>query len=127
MSDNSRYVTDAELAILKLVWARQPLTAGEIRRDLYPAGTASDHGTVQKLLQRMEAKGILARDRSRWPHAFRALITQEELAGQQLDDLASKLTDGSLVPFILHAVSNKRLSRQEKNEILQLLELRKKK
>jgi predicted transcriptional regulator len=120
-------VTDAELAILKLVWARQPLSAGAIRRELYPAGTPSDHGTVQKLLQRLESKAILDRDRSAWPHTFRAKITQEQFAGSQLDILAAKLTDGSLVPFILHAVSSKRLSRGEQEEILQLLERHKKK
>jgi predicted transcriptional regulator len=98
---------------------------GAIRRELYPAGRPSDHGTVQKLLQRLEAKGFLARDRSTRPHRFRALVSQADLAGRQLDALAEKLTEGSLVPFLLHAVRRERLTPAERAEILRILERRK--
>ncbi|MEX2317325.1 MAG: BlaI/MecI/CopY family transcriptional regulator [Pirellulales bacterium] len=117
--------TDAELAILKLLWEGGPLTARSIREQLYPAGTPSDHATVQKLLQRLEQKEFVARDRSEFAHSFAATVTREELAGNQLEALAEKLTDGSLVPFILHAVSAKRLTSEERNEIRRLLDRRK--
>ena len=115
-------VTDAELSVMKLIWSRQPATAGLIRKQLYPEGSPSDHATVQKLLQRLEAKGVIERDRSTWPHTFRSLVSSHELAGQELDALAEKLTDGSLVPFLLHAVGTKRLSAKERAEILELLQ-----
>lgn len=117
--------TDAELAILKLLWESERLSAREIRERLYPRGTPSDHATVQKLLQRLEQKKLVARNRRSFAHSFRALVTREELAGQQLEALATKLTDGSLVPFILHAVSAKPLSAEERHEIRQLLDRRK--
>jgi predicted transcriptional regulator len=117
--------TDAELAILKLLWEHEPLSAREIREQLYPRGTLSDHATVQKLLQRLEQKKLIARDRRSFAHLFRAAVTREELAGEQLEALASKLTDGSLVPFILHAVSSKPLTAQERNEIRRMLDRRK--
>ena len=114
-------VTDAELSVTKLIWEHQPVSAGFIRKNLYPAGSASDHATVQKLLQRLELKRVIERDRSVSPHVFRALVSCNDLAGQQLDALAEKLTDGSLVPFIIHAVDNKRLSARERAEILDIL------
>jgi BlaI family penicillinase repressor len=117
--------TDAELAILKLLWENERLSAREIREQLYPRGTQSDHATVQKLLQRLERKKLVARDRRSFAHQFRAAITREELAGEQLEALASKLTDGSLVPFILHAMSAKPLTTEERNEIRCLLDRRK--
>jgi BlaI family penicillinase repressor len=117
--------TDAELAILKLLWENEPLSAREIREQLYPRGTQSDHATVQKLLQRLEQKKLVARDRRSFAHSFRATVTREELAGAQLEALASKLTDGSLVPFILHAVSARPLSPEERSEIRSLLDRRK--
>jgi len=125
MSPKPSSITDAELAIVRLVWEREPISASDIRRELYPSGSPSDHGTVQKLLQRLEAKKFLARDRSTWPHTFRALVSQTALAGQQLDALAEKLTDGSLVPFLLHAVRREKLSAEERAEILRILERRK--
>jgi predicted transcriptional regulator len=114
--------TDAELAILKLLWDSESLSARDIREQLYPGGTPSDHATVQKLLQRLEQKKLIARDRRSFAHSFRAVVSREELAGEQLEALASKLTDGSLVPFILHAVSSKPLTAQEREEIRRLLD-----
>ena len=122
----SPQATDAELAILKLLWEDgESLTARAICDRLYPSGTASDQATVQKLLQRLEKKRLIARDRSSFAHEFRATVTRESLAGNQLEALAEKLTDGSLVPFILHAVSSKQLSDEERNEIRRLLSRKK--
>ena len=119
------HATDAELAILKLLWEREPLTAREIREQLYPEGSPSDQATVQKLMQRLEQKQLVARDRRSFAHSFRAAITREQLAGNQLEALAEKLTDGSMVPFILHAVSAKKLTTEERSAIRRLLDGRK--
>jgi predicted transcriptional regulator len=110
---------------LKLLWESEPRSAREIREQLYPRGTPSDHATVQKLLQRLEQKMLVARDRRPFAHLFRATVTRKELAGEQLEALASKLTDGSLVPFILHAMGAKPLTAEERNEIRRLLDRRK--
>jgi predicted transcriptional regulator len=116
--------TDAELAILKLLWDGEPLPARAICDELYPSGTPSDQATVQKLLQRLEQKRLVARDRRSFAHLFRATVTREALAGDQLEALAEKLTDGSLVPFILHAVGSKQLTADERDEIRRLLNRR---
>src|SRR2546423_11307241 len=121
MSTARPHATDAELAVLKLLWESEPLTARAICEKLYPSGTPSDQATVQKLLQRLERKRLVARDRRSFAHLFCATVTREALAGVQLEALAEKLTDGSLVPFILHAVESKQLSAQERSEIRRLL------
>lgn len=125
MPASHRPATDAELAILKLLWERDSLSAREIREQIYPRGTPSDHATVQTLLQRLERKKLVARDRTSFAHAFRAKVTREELAGEQLEALASKLTDGSMVPFIMHAVGSTPLTAEERREIRRLLDRRK--
>ena len=114
--------SDAELAILRLLWEDESLTAREIREVLYPGGTASDHGTVQKLLQRLEKKRLISRDSRSYVHIFRAKVTRSAMAGQQLETLADKLTEGSLVPFIMHAVSSRKLTPKERKEIRKLLD-----
>jgi predicted transcriptional regulator len=119
-------ITDAELAILKLLWDKQPLVTRSIRDAIYPDGDLSELATVQKLLQRLEDKGIVQRNRSATPHAFTATVSREQVAGQHFDALADKLTEGSLVPFIMHAASKKRLSEKERDAILELLNKRKK-
>ena len=125
MSDELPVLTNAELAIMQLLWTRGVLSARQIREELYPEGTASDHGTVQKLLQRLESKEAVVRDRTHYMHLFEAAITQSEYAGGQLEALADKLTDGSILPFISHLVDSKKLSAKERREIRDMLERRK--
>ena len=125
MAGKPQAVTDAELAVLKLLWQSETLTSREIREELYPAGTPSDYATVQKLLERLERKGYVSRDRSSFAHVFRAKVSQDVLVGQQLESLAKKLTNGSIVPFIMHAVGSKKLTAQDRKEIRRLLDRRK--
>lgn len=115
-------VTEAELAILELLWSESPRTARQLTERLYPPGTPSDVATVQKLLQRLEAKELVARDRSQRVHAFEATITREEYAGSRLADLADKLSDGSLAPLLLHLVSSQRLNAVELAELRKVLD-----
>ncbi len=114
--------SEAELAILQLLWERGPQTARSIREAVYPAGTASQHGTVQKLLQRLEDKSLVERDRSQFVHVFRPTLTRSQYAGQQLETLAEQLTDGSLVPFLMHIVENRKLPARERKAIRDLLD-----
>ena len=77
---------------------------------------------MQKLLQRLEQKGYVERDRSQFVHLFRANVTRSQYAGEQLESLADKLTDGSLVPFLMHLMETRRISARERREIQNLLE-----
>jgi BlaI family penicillinase repressor len=114
-------ITEAELEILKVLWRRQPLPSREIAAQLYEEVNRTSMGTVQKLITRLEEKGMVQRDRSTSVHQFTATVTREEVAGMQLEDFASKLSGGSLSPFVVHLVQAKRLSKKEKEQIRRLL------
>jgi predicted transcriptional regulator len=115
-------VTEAELAVLELLWIESPRTARQLTERLYPPGTASDVATVQKLLQRLEAKELVARDRSQRVHAFQPAVTREAYAGSRLADLAERLSDGSLAPLLLHLVSTRKLNANELAELRKVLD-----
>ena len=115
-------LANAELAVMELVWEADRLTARQIRDELYPGKSRSANGTVQRLLQRLEAKGFIERDRGLPVHLFTALISREAYAGSQLKSLADQLTGGSLVPAITHLIDNKQLSRAEIKRLRQILE-----
>ena len=106
-------LTNAEFAIMDLLWREDRLTARQIREQLYPDTTKSQHGTVQRLLQRMKDKGYVERDSSLHVHFFSAVISLQTYACSQLESLAAKLTGGSLAPLITHLVEGKKLSREE--------------
>jgi len=119
------HVTDAEFAVLSVLWDDGERSARELTERLYPACTAADVATVQKLVQRLEKKGLVSRDRSARIHRFSATLPREQFAGQQLSQMAEKLSGGSLTPLLVHLVENNRLSRREIDELRALLESRK--
>ena len=120
-------VADAELKLLTALWDRGRSTARELTELAY-GGSQGEQiapaqiATVQKLLQRLEAKGLVRRDRSEHVHGFEATISRAAFAGNQLEQMAEKLTEGSLVPFLTHLVEAKKLSKREREQLRSLFE-----
>ena len=115
-------VTDAELAILNVLWDRGKATVRELAEELYDKSSASQHATVQKLLERLQAKGCVGCDRDSWPHTFEPAIKREELIGRQLQQTADKLCDGSLQPLLTHLIKAGRLSASDRKSLRGLLD-----
>jgi predicted transcriptional regulator len=115
-------LANSELAIMDLLWEKTKLTARQIREALYPEATKAQHGTVQKLLQRLEDKDFVVRDRSQFVHMFMARITRQEYTASQLESLASKLTAGSFAPLITHLVETSKISDEEIEKIRDILD-----
>ena len=115
-------LANAELAVMNLLWQNDQLTARQVREQLYPDATKGQHGTVQRLLQRLEDKGYVERDRTLSVHLFSAVVPRQTYAGQQLESLATKLTAGSFAPLITHLVEEKKISRKEISQIRNILD-----
>jgi BlaI family transcriptional regulator, penicillinase repressor len=118
---NTPTLANAELAVMELLWDNGSLTARQIREQLYPDSTKAQHGTVQRLLQRLEEKGSVDRDRTLPIHLFAPRIVRQAYASGQLEALADKLTGGSIAPLITHLVEEKRISAEEIEELRALL------
>jgi predicted transcriptional regulator len=115
-------VTDAELAVLQALWEQGSSTIRRLADLLYPGGTAAQYGTVQKLLERLEGKGYVNRDRTTWPHLFTAAVDREALIGRRLREMAEKLCGGSMAPLLLHLLRAEHFSAEERQELRAILE-----
>jgi BlaI family transcriptional regulator, penicillinase repressor len=113
-------VTDTELAILDVLWREGPSTIRQITEQLYPKGKFSEYTTVQSLLQRLESKKCVTRDRSAFAHIFRAKVQRAAIIGRRLQEVAEKLCEGSLTPLLLQLAEATRLT-EEQREILRKL------
>jgi predicted transcriptional regulator len=122
MARTPRDVTDAELAVLQLLWDHGPATIRRLTDALYPTGTAGQYATVQKLLERLEAKDCVRRERGPGAHVFAAALGREDLIGRRLQDVAEKLCGGSLTPLLTHLVRTRRLSPRERRELRDLID-----
>ena len=115
-------LANSELAIMDLLWGNERLTARQIREQLYSNYSKAQHGTVQKLLQRLEEKGYIERDSSYFVHQFIAKVSRQAYAGRQLELLASKLTAGSFAPLITHLVETRKISSDDIEQIKAILD-----
>ncbi|MCP5119244.1 MAG: BlaI/MecI/CopY family transcriptional regulator [bacterium] len=115
-------LANAELAVMELLWQQDRVTARHIREELYPGAVKAQHGTVQRLLQRLEDKGFIDRDRTLPVHLFSARISRDRYASSQLESLADKLTGGSLAPLLTHLMEQKKISRAEIKRLRQILD-----
>lgn len=115
-------LANSELAIMDLLWSNERLTARQIREQLYAHSSKAQHGTVQRLLQRLEEKGYIERDNSQFVHQFMAKVTRQAYAGKQLESLASKLTAGSIAPLITHLVEESKISSDDIEQIKAILD-----
>lgn len=122
MDERPLDVTDAELSVLQTLWERGTRTIRQIADVLYPEGTAAQYGTVQKLLERLETKGCVHRDRATWPHQFAAAIDRATLIGWRLRAMAAKLCGGSMAPLLLHLLKSEQFNSEERQELRSYLD-----
>ena len=122
MARNAKDVTDAELAVLQVLWDHGWSPIRLMAETVYPGGTTAHYATVQKLLERLEAKECVVRDRSRWPHVFRATVARDDLISRRLTALAEKLCEGALTPLLTNLVRETRLTAEERSTLRQLLD-----
>jgi predicted transcriptional regulator len=118
----SRRLPAAELAVLEALWRRGEATIRQLADELYPGGSPSDYATVQKLIERLERRRCVARDRSAFAHRFKPRVDRAELLDQQLRDVATRLCDGSLTPLLMHLIDAARLTRSDRQQLRALLD-----
>jgi predicted transcriptional regulator len=122
MARTPQDITDAELDVLQVLWKHGPLPIRRIAELLYSEAKTSQYATVQKLLERLESKDCVARDRSTNVHVFSAAINRDELVGRRLQAVAEQLCEGSLTPLLTNLVQMRKLSAKEREMLRKMIE-----
>ena len=123
MPREAQDVTEAELALMQRLWDAGRASIRQLADALHggEAG-AAQYATVQKQLERLEAKGFVGRDRSLHVHVFKPAVDRDELIGRRIRAVAEKLCGGSLVPILSHLARNKGLSQKERQALRELID-----
>ncbi len=111
--------TNAEVAILRVLWARGPSTVRDVARSM---GREAAYTTVLKLMQNMTEKGLVRRDEASRTHVYEATETKEQTQRQLVTDLLDRVFDGSAARLIMQALAATKPSDKELAEIRKLLE-----
>jgi predicted transcriptional regulator len=112
--------TDSELDILNALWASGPATVREVHEALSGKGTG--YTTVLKQMQMMVDKGLLTRSERSRSHVYRVSVPREETQQQLAGNLLQRAFGGSARNLVLGALSARRVSAKELNEIRSLLD-----
>ena len=115
-------VSDAELEVLKVLWAAGSGTVRDVEAKLKRRKRRLAYNTVLTLLARLREKGYVDTDRSGTAHVFKPAVSREELLRHGLATLADRICDGTASPLVHALVRDHRLSAHDIAELRQLLD-----
>jgi predicted transcriptional regulator len=112
--------TDAELAILRVLWKYGPSTVRQVHEALADT-RETGYTTTLKLMQIMADKDLVTRDESARTHIYAAAVNEELTQGQLVKDLVDRAFGGSAKALVLRALSAEGTSAEELREIRKLI------
>jgi predicted transcriptional regulator len=113
--------TPSELEILHILWSRGPSTVREIHDELSKQKDVG-YTSALKFLQIMTAKGLVSRTEDQRAHVYTAAEPAETTKQQMATDVLQRVFRGSASQLMQHALSGKRSSKKEIDEIRRLLD-----
>ncbi len=120
----SKYPTELELGILKLLWEDAPRTVREVRGLLAERGRELAHTTLITTLNVMYGKGFVTRGAAREGrgYAFSPKISRDEVSQGMVGDLIHRVFDGSAKTLVMQALSEEEASSEDLAEIRRMID-----
>ena len=123
MGRTAQDVTEAELALLRLLWQHGAQSVRQLADRVFaPDAGAAQYATVQKQLERLQGKGFVHRDRSLFVHVFSSAVDRDELIGRRLRAMAEKLCGGSMTPILSNLAENESLTDTQRRALRELID-----
>jgi BlaI family transcriptional regulator, penicillinase repressor len=113
--------TEKELEILQILWARGAASVKDVHEALGGEET-NGYTTILKLLQIMNEKGLVTRQRSGKLHLYEAVASQKSTQLQVVNKMIETVFQGSAMQLVMSALGNNKSSKAELLEIRRYLE-----
>ena len=113
--------TASELEILRVLWTRGPSTVREVH-DALSQKKLVGYTSVLKFLQIMTTKGTVRRNETQRAHVYEACLPAEQTKRQIAGDMLQRVFEGSASQLMMHALSGKKTSPAEIEEIRRMLD-----
>ncbi len=112
--------TQAELEILSIIWEREAATVREVH-EILDERKPTGYTTVLKLLQLMDEKGLVERDKTNRAHVYRAKIKQNDTGKQMLSDVMQKVFGGSALRLVQQVLETETTTAEDLREIRKMI------
>lgn len=123
----SKYPTDLELHILKVLWQNSPLLARDVQAALAGDGRDLAKTSIITTLNTMVAKRYLTRSKQGNTYLFSPKITESEVGNRVLGDVVERVFDGSTSAVLLKLFDVKDVDADELKELRKIIDQKLKK
>ncbi len=120
--NNIPKISEAEWAVMKVVWVAEPCSANEVISVLVRADPALHPKTIKTFLGRLVAKKALDFRKEGRAYLYRSLVSQADCTTLASERFLQRVFDGALQPMLAHFVENGKISAREIRELKRLLE-----
>jgi len=115
-------ISDTEWEVMRVVWAKHPITAAEIIERLMAADPSWHPKTARTLLARLVRKQALDFEPQGRSYVYEPVISEKECVAVASESFIARVFGGSLRPLLAHFVERQKLTSQDLEEVRRLLE-----
>jgi predicted transcriptional regulator len=117
---NAPAVTDAESAVMAVLWATSPLPAEDIVSALATSQQWQE-ATVKTLINRLLKKGAITAQPEGRRYLYTPVLGREDWLHSQSASLLDRLFDGRVAPLVAHFGRHRKLSQKDIEALKQLI------
>jgi BlaI family penicillinase repressor len=119
---NAVELTEAEWDIMKVVWDKEPCTAGTVQ-EIMAMTKERAYSTVKTTMDRMVEKGFLRIERIRNLQLFRSCISEVDAKRGEFRKMLNRAFDGALTPMMQFLIEHEGLSKEDASELRKIVEI----
>lgn len=120
MTNEIPFLTELQLAIMRVLWDRDRATAAEITDALRPERDLAQT-TIATVLSRLEKRGIVAHEARARQFVYVPQITQPEAERSMVTELTERLFDGDPAALVSHLITARQFSRADLERVKTLI------
>jgi len=114
-------LTDAELEIMHVVWEFNGGTVRQVHERLNQQRPLA-YTTVMTMMNILEEKGHLTRNKEGRAYRYEPVRPKNQVISGMVDDFVGKVFEGSARPLLLSLVNDRKLSKNDLEEIARMIE-----
>lgn len=115
-------ITDAELEIMKVLWENGELTLNEIV-EILSKDEKKNKSTIKTLLYRLiEKESVKSITNKKKENTYKAIVKKDEYLRKENESFLEKLYNGSTNKLLLNFVEEKKISKKDLQDLLDLIE-----
>lgn len=114
-------LTEAEWAIMKIVWENEPCAAGTVQEALEKSKDWA-YSTVKTTMDRMVSKGLLEITKIRNLQLFSSRVSEEDAKKGEFRKMLKRAFNGALTPMMQFLIEQEGLSKDELSQLRQFVD-----